>query len=155
MVTVYSVLSRAELLKCRGNKALIISAQDPANLYKRLALRNNMYDCPFNYHSLYRSLNAGGDAWSSSGNILDSYNTMHTCAYLIQLRRYIEAVINYTGALKVDVIAHSLGVPLARKVGQHHRHIIELYLLFLQVLKGGNLIATDGCVLHPMFLRVT
>ncbi|KAK5974324.1 Triacylglycerol lipase [Trichostrongylus colubriformis] len=47
--------------------------------------------------------------------------------------RFIEAVIQYTGARKVDVIAHSVGVVLARKA-----------------LKGGSLIGTDGnCTLGP------
>lgn len=54
-----------------------------------------------------------GDTWGS-GNILDSYNTMHTCSYLINLRRFLEAVIAYTNAPKIDVIAHSIGVVLAR-----------------------------------------
>uniref|UniRef100_A0A915DYK3 Lipase n=1 Tax=Ditylenchus dipsaci TaxID=166011 RepID=A0A915DYK3_9BILA len=55
------------------------------------------------------------------------YNTMHTCSYLLHLRRYLEAVIAYTNVPKIDVIAHSVGVPLARKA-----------------IKGGDLIATDG-----------
>ncbi|RCN40138.1 triacylglycerol lipase [Ancylostoma caninum] len=73
-----------------------------------------------------------GDAWGT-GSILDSYSTMHTCSNLLFLRRFIEAVISYTGARKVDVIAHSVGVVLARKA-----------------LKGGSLIGTDGnCTLGP------
>ncbi|VDL83436.1 unnamed protein product [Nippostrongylus brasiliensis] len=73
-----------------------------------------------------------GDAWGT-GSILDSYSTMHTCSNLLFLRRFIEAVLAYTGSRKVDVIAHSVGVVLARKA-----------------LKGGSLIGTDGnCTLGP------
>ncbi|KAI6176645.1 Lipase domain containing protein [Aphelenchoides bicaudatus] len=71
--------------------------------------------------------------WACTGNVMDSYTTMHTCSFLLTLRRFIEAVISYTGARKVDVIAHSVGVPFARKV-----------------LKGGDIVATDGnCSLGP------
>ncbi|KAK6049407.1 triacylglycerol lipase [Cooperia oncophora] len=58
---------------------------------------------------------------------------MHTCSNLLFLRRFMEAVIQYTGARKIDVIAHSVGVVMARKA-----------------LKGGSLIGTDGnCTLGP------
>lgn len=40
---------------------------------------------------------------------------IHSWEYLIRLRAFIEAVLAYTGAEKIDVIAHSMGVTLARK----------------------------------------
>lgn len=39
----------------------------------------------------------------------------HSRAYLTRIRRFMEAVLAYTGAAKIDVIAHSMGVTLARK----------------------------------------
>ena len=64
--------------------------------------------------------------------MLDTYNTMHTCSHLMYIRRFIDAVLLYTGAEKIDVISHSLGVPLTRKA-----------------LKGGTLVATDGTTSLP------
>ncbi|PIO66068.1 triacylglycerol lipase [Teladorsagia circumcincta] len=89
-------------------------------------LRSIQYFLEQNYTEGELYATTWGDAWGS-GSVLDSYSTMHTCSNLLFLRRFIEAVIQYTGAKKVDVIAHSVGVVLARKA-----------------LKGGSLVGTDG-----------
>nr|CAD2157754.1 unnamed protein product [Meloidogyne enterolobii] len=100
--------------------------------------RSIQYFMEQNYTSAELYATTWGDTWGT-GNIFDGYNTMHTCSYLVDLRRFLEAILAYTGAPKVDIIAHSMGVVLARKV-----------------IKGGELIATDGnCSLgRPLSERI-
>ncbi|GMS94090.1 hypothetical protein PENTCL1PPCAC_16265, partial [Pristionchus entomophagus] len=46
-----------------------------------------------------------------------------TCRNLLGLRRFIEAILEYTEAEQIDIVAHSMGVTLARKAiqgGQIH-----------------------------------
>lgn len=43
-------------------------------------------------------------------------NQFHSADYLVYLRKFTEAVIAYTGASKIDVICHSMGVTLGRRV---------------------------------------
>jgi triacylglycerol esterase/lipase EstA (alpha/beta hydrolase family) len=75
--------------------------------------RSIQYFLEQNYTSAELYATTWGDTWGA-GNVLDTYSTMHTCANLMYLRKYVEAVMAYTGAPKLDVIAHSLGVPMAR-----------------------------------------
>ncbi|KAL3071774.1 hypothetical protein niasHS_004104 [Heterodera schachtii] len=100
--------------------------------------RSIQYFLEQNYTSAELYATTWGDTWGT-GNILDGYATMHTCSYLVNLRRFLEAVLAYTAAPKIDVITHSVGVVLARKA-----------------IKGGELIATDGnCSLgRPLSDRV-
>ena len=40
----------------------------------------------------------------------------HSIEYLIYIRKFIDAVLEYTNATAIDVISHSMGVTFARKV---------------------------------------
>jgi hypothetical protein len=57
---------------------------------------------------LYATTWGPGDGLSATLAGWDRRNVMHQ-------RRFIEAVLQYTGAEKISIIAHSAGVPLARK----------------------------------------
>jgi len=53
--------------------------------------------------------------WGPANSELASLQT-HSYEYLNYLRKFTEAVLKYTGAKKIDVIGHSMGVTLGRKV---------------------------------------
>ncbi|KAK0402020.1 hypothetical protein QR680_016097 [Steinernema hermaphroditum] len=46
----------------------------------------------------------------------DAHLNTHSCQLIQHLRAFVDAVIGYTGAEYVDVISHSMGVTLARKI---------------------------------------
>ncbi len=50
-----------------------------------------------------------------SGSALTAAFNYHSKEYLTRIRSLVEAVKDYTGADKVDIIGHSMGVTLARK----------------------------------------
>ena len=55
-----------------------------------------------------------GFTWGPANALLSAQQS-HTFEYVSQIRAFITAVKEYTGADKVDIIGHSMGVTLARK----------------------------------------
>lgn len=53
--------------------------------------------------------------WGPGNQLMASQN-YHSKEYLTYLRAFTEAVLKYTGAEKIDVIGHSMGVTLGRRV---------------------------------------
>jgi lipase (class 2) len=62
----------------------------------------------------YKTSELYATTWGPADPALSSYQ-YHSKAYLTKIRAFIQAVKAYSGATKVDVIAHSMGVTLARK----------------------------------------
>jgi triacylglycerol lipase len=65
----------------------------------------------------YKSSEMYGMTWGPASPLKAS-EQHHSKKYLEEVRAFIEAVKKYTGAEKVDVIGHSMGVTLARKAIQ-------------------------------------
>jgi len=62
----------------------------------------------------YKPVELYAIGWGLKG-ALNAANNFHQASYMQKIRRFITAVKGYTGAAKVDVISHSMGVTLARK----------------------------------------
>uniref|UniRef100_A0A1I7US38 Lipase n=2 Tax=Caenorhabditis tropicalis TaxID=1561998 RepID=A0A1I7US38_9PELO len=58
-------------------------------------------------------------------NISHSYTRKFTCELLHLHRRFIELVLHYTKAGEINIIAHSMGVSIARKVIQGGEFVTE------------------------------
>ena len=59
-----------------------------------------------------------GQLYGSTWGWNDDYHRFqhqYQLEYVMYIRKFIEAVLDYTGAEEIDVVAHSMGVPLSRK----------------------------------------
>ncbi|PAV62714.1 hypothetical protein WR25_25836 [Diploscapter pachys] len=77
-----------------------------------------------------------GELYATSWGDTDALNAAkrtHNCALVQSLRRFMQAVLDYTKAPKVSFVTHSMGVTLGRKI-----------------IKGGQIQASDGnCDIGP------
>ncbi len=62
----------------------------------------------------YKTSEIYATTWGDANALLSSQQ-YHSKKNIMHVRKFIEAVIAYTGASKVDIISHSMGVTLARK----------------------------------------
>lgn len=62
----------------------------------------------------YKSSELYATTWGPANTLLAA-NQYHSRPYLTSTRAFIEAVLAYTGASKVNIVSHSMGVTLARK----------------------------------------
>lgn len=67
------------------------------------------------FHSRgYKSSELYATTWGPANAAMSAYQ-YHSKTNVMKVRKFIEAVKAYTGAAKVDIVTHSMGVTLARK----------------------------------------
>ena len=104
-----------------GGKA---SSSDPVNNQPVIFIHGNSdnaagWENSINYFLSqgYRSSELYAITWGPNNSSMAS-SQYHSYEYLTRIRTFIQAVKAYTGASKVDVIGHSMGVTLGRKAIQ-------------------------------------
>ncbi|CDW79663.1 lipase (class 2) [Stylonychia lemnae] len=58
-------------------------------------------------------------------DLAGEYNLKQDTEYVIAIRRFMEAVLDYTGAPKIDVISHSMGVTLSRAAIKGGKYLLR------------------------------
>ncbi|CAP22557.2 Protein CBG01267 [Caenorhabditis briggsae] len=74
----------------------------------------------------YTTAELHATSWQDT-NAINAQTRTRDCKYLVRLRKFLEAVLAYTGAPKISVVGHSMGVTFTRGI-----------------IKGGSHSAKDG-----------
>ena len=111
--------------KNKSTKAPIVFVHGNGDIAFGRGTQDGYVDWQTGYRSLITYLSTQGytkgDLYATtwgSGNASTIQNNNHAKKYILQMRAFLEAVLAYTKADHVNVIGHSMGVTIARKIVQ-------------------------------------
>ncbi|CDW73979.1 lipase (class 2) [Stylonychia lemnae] len=83
------------------------------------------YDIEYFLQNGYTKAELYGSMWGFADLIGEFQFLKQDTEYVIAIRRFMEAVLDYTGAPKIDVISHSMGVTLSRAAIKGGKYLLQ------------------------------
>ncbi|CDW84053.1 lipase [Stylonychia lemnae] len=108
------------------NKVPVVFVHGAADMLIGYGWENDgfRYDIEYFLQNGYTKAEIYGSMWGYA-DIPYEYNLKQDTEYVLAIRKFMEAVLDYTGAPKIDVISHSMGVTLSRAAIKGGKYLLK------------------------------